>query len=82
MVFLIYLGIAVFVWARAVCGTRIDCCAAVDCSGTAQKIYLRKIRQVQGDEHTWKCDGIHDLGTFDEAPRTLQSSWVRADAQC
>ena len=27
-------------------------------------------------------DGIHDLGTFDEAPRTSQSPGVRADAQC
>ena len=40
MVFHPYLGIAVFVWARAFCGTRIDCCAAVDCSGTAQNIYI------------------------------------------
>ena len=56
-----------FVWARALCGARI-CCAAVDCSGTTQKIYMRKIRQVQGDEHRWKCDGIHDLGTFDGGP--------------
>ena len=28
---------------------------------------MRKIRQAQGDEHRWKCNGIHDLGTFDEA---------------
>ena len=50
MVFYLYLGIAVFVRARALCGTRIGCCAAVDCSGTAKKIHMRKSRQVQGDE--------------------------------
>ena len=71
-----------FVWARALCGTRIGCCAAVDCSGTAQKIHMRKIRQIQGDEHARKCDGFHDPGTFDEDLGMLQSSWVRADAQC
>ena len=26
--------------------------------------------------------GFHDLGTFDEAPGTVQSPGVRADAQC
>ena len=29
------------------------------------------------------CNGrFHDLGTFDEAPGTVQSPGVRADAQC
>ena len=43
---------------------------------------MRKIRQVQGDEHAWTCDGFHDPGTFDEDFLTLQSPGVRADAQC
>ena len=32
--------------------------------------------------HDEKCGRFHDLGTFDEAPGTLQSPGVRADAQC
>ena len=64
------------------CATRIGCCAAVDCSGTIQKINTRKIRVSQGDGHAWKCDGFYDPGTFDKHFGTLQSPWVRADAQC
>ena len=71
-----------FVWARVFCGTKIGCPAAVDCSGTIQKIHMRKIKLGQGDGYTWKCDGIHDPGTFDEDFGTLQSPQVRADAQC
>ena len=71
-----------FVWARAFCGTRICCCASVDCSGTAGKIHMRKIRQGQGVAHACYHDGFRDLETFDEAPGTLQSPGVRADAQC
>ena len=54
----------------------------VDCSGTIQKINMRKIRLIQGDEHTWKCDRFYDPGTFDEDFLTFQSTGVRADAQC
>ena len=43
---------------------------------------MAEIEVEQGRERAWKLYGFHDLGTFDEAPRTLQSSWVRADAQC
>ena len=43
---------------------------------------MRKIRLEQGRARACKCDGFHDLGTFDKAPGTLQSSGVRADAQC
>ena len=32
--------------------------------------------------HDDNYDRFHVLGTFDEAPGTLQSSGVRADAQC
>ena len=71
-----------FVWACVLCETRMGCCAAVDCSGTIQKIHMRKIRVSQGDGHAWKCDGFHDPGTFDEDFWTLQSPGVRADAQC
>ena len=71
-----------FVWARAFCGTRISYCAAVDCSGTTQKIHVPEIDVDQGREHAWKCDRFYDPGTFDEDFGTLQSSWVRADAQC
>ena len=43
---------------------------------------MRKIRQAQGIAHACYHDGFHDLGTFDEAPGTVQSSGVCADAQC
>ena len=36
----------------------------------------------QGLAHACYHDGFHDLGTFDEAPGTVQSPGVRADAQC
>ena len=71
-----------FVWVRAFCGTRICCCASEDLDGTAWKIHMRKIRQYQGVAHACYHDGLHDLGRFDEAPGTVQSSGVRADAQC
>ena len=54
----------------------------MDCSGTIGKIHMRKIRQGQGVVHACYHDGFHDLGTFDEAPGTVQSPGVRADAQC
>ena len=82
MVFHWFLGMHQFVWARVFCGTRIRCRAAVDCSGDAQKIQMRKIRWSQGREHAWKCDGFHDPGTFDKHFETLQNPGVRADAQC
>ena len=71
-----------FVWAGSLCGTRIGYPAAVDCSGTTQKVHVPEIDLDQGREHAWKCYGFHVLGTFDEVSGTLQSSWVRADAQC
>ena len=71
-----------FVWARAFCGTRVCCSAAVGCSGTIQKIHTRKIDRAQGREHALKYDGFYDPGTFDEVSGTLQSPGVRADAQC
>ena len=43
---------------------------------------MRKIDRGQDREHTWKCDGFYDPGTFDEDFGTLQSPGVRADAQC
>ena len=71
-----------FVWARAFCGTRIHDCAAVDCSGTTQKIRVPEIEVDQDRERASKCDRFSDPGTFDEDFGTVQSSWVRADAQC
>ena len=71
-----------FVLARAFCGTRICCSAAVGCSGTAQKIPVPKIEVDQGRERASKCDRFYDPGMSDEDFGTLQSSWVRADAQC
>ena len=82
MVFHQYLRIGQFVWARVFCGTRYYQSASLDCSGTIQKIHMRKIELHQGRARACKCDGFHVLGTFDEAPGTLQSSGVRADAQC
>ena len=72
----------VFVGARAFCGTRIGCCASVDCSGTIRKIHVAEIHVDQGVAHACHHDGFRHLGTFDEAPGTVQSPGVRADAQC
>ena len=71
-----------FVWARALCGSRIGCSAAVGCSGTTQKILVPEIDVDQGREHGWKYNGFLDPGAFDEDFGTLQSPGVRADAQC
>ena len=43
---------------------------------------MREIEVDQGSVRACHHDGFHDLGTFDEAPGTLQSLGVRADAQC
>ena len=43
---------------------------------------MRKIRLDQGVARACYHDGFHDLGTFDEAPGTVQSPGVCADAQC
>ena len=72
----------VFVWALALCGTRIGCCASVDCSGVVRRIHVIEIDVHQGDEHACHHGGFHDVGTFDEAPGTVQSPGARADAQC
>ena len=71
-----------FVWARSLCGTRISCLASVDCSGTTGRIHMREIRLVQGVARACYHDGFHDLGTFGEAPGTVQSPGFCADAQC
>ena len=71
-----------FVWARAFCGTRICCSASVGCSGAIRKIHGREIDRGQGDGHACHHDKFRYLVTFDEAPGTVQSSGVRADAQC
>ena len=42
---------------------------------------MPEIDVAQGRENTCKCYGFHDLGLFDEAPGTLHSPGVRADAQ-
>ena len=77
-----YLWMDVFFWARALCGTRIGCCASVDCSGVIRKIHVRKIRLIQGVARACHHDRSQHLGTFDEAPGTVHSPGVRADAQC
>ena len=41
-----------------------------------------KIEWGRGNERACYHDGFHDLGTFDEAPGTVQSPGVCADAQC
>ena len=71
----------VFVWARAFCGLRIGCCASVDCNGTTWKIHVAEIHVGQGVAHACHHDGFQHLGTFDEAPGTVQSPGVRAYAQ-
>ena len=51
MVFLEYLWMHVFVWARVVCGTRYYQSASVGCSGTIEEIHMREIRRGQGIVH-------------------------------
>ena len=70
-----------FVWARVLCGARYYQSASFNCSGTTHKIRMRKFRLIQGAARACKCDGFHNLVTFDEAPGTIQSSGVRADTQ-
>ena len=48
MVFLQYLWIGQFVWALVLLCTRYYQSASVDCSGTIQKIHMRKIEWHQG----------------------------------
>ena len=43
---------------------------------------MRKIRLLQGVARACYHYGFQHLGTFDEAPGTLQGPGVRADAQC
>ncbi len=43
---------------------------------------MREIEVRQGVARACYHDGFHDLGTFDEAPGTVQSPGVCADAQC
>ena len=54
----------------------------MDCSGATGKIHVVEIEVEQGAAHACHHHGFHDLGTFDEAPRTVQSPGVCADAQC
>ena len=67
-----------FVWARAFCGIRYGCSASLDCSGAIRKIHVRKIRLIQGVARACDHDGFQHLGTFDEAPGTVQSPGVCA----
>ena len=82
MVFHEYLRIRQFVWARVLFATRHCQSAPVECSGTTGKIHVSENSMKQGVAHACYHDGFHDLGTFDDAPGTLQSPGVRADAQC
>ena len=43
---------------------------------------MAEIEVDQGVAHACHHDGFRHLGTFDEAPGTVQSPGVRADAQC
>ena len=64
-----------FVWARALCGTRIWCCASVDCSGIIRKIHGRKIRQAQARMHAIMLDfGIWGCLTRPRGPFRAQGS--------
>ena len=67
MVYHHYLWIFVFVWDRAVCGTRKHQFASVDCSGIMKKIHTRKIRRRHGFVHDEDFLIFHGLGTCDEA---------------
>ena len=49
-----------FVWARALCGTRISCPASVDPNGASGKIHRRKIEVRQGVANACYHDGFHD----------------------
>ena len=43
---------------------------------------MREIEVEQGVARACSHDGLHALETFDEAPETVQSPGVCADAQC
>ena len=64
------------------CGPRIGLSAWSSDNRTVQKIHMREIEVRQGVARACYHDGFHDLGTFDEAPGTVQSPGVCADAQC
>ena len=54
----------------------------MDCSGTIGKILEVEIEVGKGMAHECYHDGFRHLGTFDDAPGTLQSPGLRDDAQC
>ena len=54
----------------------------MDPSGATGKIHVIEIDVGQGVAHACYHDGFQDLGTFDNAPGTVQNPWVCADAQC
>ena len=49
-----------FVWARAVCGTRISCPASVDPRGATRRIHMAEIEGDQGVARACYHDGFHD----------------------
>ena len=71
-----------FVWNRAVCGARHWVGAGCGCSGVAQKIYMRKIKQGQGLVHDAEFGDFRTLGPSDEVKSTFLGPGVRADARC
>ena len=54
----------------------------MECSGTTGKILVPEIFVRQGAAHACYQMDFMILGSFDEAPGTVQSPGVRADAQC
>ena len=82
MVFLQYLQINVFVWARVVCGTRYYQSASVGCSQTIQKIHVRKIEWNQGPSAWCTYGRFHDQRTFNKGKWKPRRPGVCADAQC
>ena len=80
--FLEYLRIRQFVWARVLFATRYCQSAPVECSGANGKNYVRENSVSQGVAHACYHDGFQHLDIFDEAPETIESPGVRADAQC
>ena len=70
-----------FVWARAVCGTRYGQSPSVGTHPVPGKIHMQKIEWKQGDSRYGKSDIILDQRPFTEPKRPSQDPGARADAQ-
>ena len=80
LVFHWYLWINDFVWARALCVTKISCCVSVDCNGAIGEIHVKKIGLDQALVTWWICK-IPARKPLGLAEWTLHKTNFSADAQ-